>query len=63
MTQLQENNTQSQENRMTLILIAVVILFLICQTPTACILIYTSVYPNFYDEYTANIVKGMFSII
>jgi len=34
--------TMRQENRITIILIAVVIVFLICNLPTAAVLIYTS---------------------
>lgn len=40
----QSDNNQHQENRITITLIAVVILFMICQTPTAVTLIVTSIY-------------------
>lgn len=36
------SNSSRQEIRITIMLIAVVILFIICQTPTACILVYTA---------------------
>ncbi|RZC43234.1 uncharacterized protein BDFB_008730, partial [Asbolus verrucosus] len=54
MTNTQENVSMSNENRITVMLISVVFLFLICQTPTASLLIYQ----NFYeaqDEETKNI--------
>lgn len=46
MTQTQRDSA-NQENKITIMLIAVVILFLICQLPTAVMLVYTSahVYP------------------
>lgn len=56
---LQENNSQAQEHRMTVILIAVVLLFLICQTPSACILIYTSIYTKL-DATTEKLVRGTY---
>ena len=38
--------TMRQENRITITLIGVVIVFLICQLPTALVLIYSSFHPN-----------------
>ncbi|GLV32264.1 Proctolin receptor [Carabus blaptoides fortunei] len=61
MTKSKENNSQAQENRMTVILIAVVLLFLICQTPSACILIYTSIYTKL-DATTEKLVRGLGNI-
>ncbi|XP_068895026.1 sex peptide receptor-related protein 2 isoform X5 [Tenebrio molitor] len=45
MTNSQETVSMSNENRITVMLIGVVFLFLICQTPTASFLIYS----NFYE--------------
>lgn len=39
MEQCGNSSRQKQENKITMTLIAVVILFLVCQTPTACMLI------------------------
>ncbi|XP_050307445.1 sex peptide receptor isoform X2 [Anthonomus grandis grandis] len=40
-----DNSSVSNENRITIMLISVVVLFIICQTPTASNLIYYSFYP------------------
>lgn len=40
-----ENAAISNENRITIMLIAVVVMFLICQSPTASYLIYYNFYP------------------
>nr|XP_022920264.1 FMRFamide receptor isoform X2 [Onthophagus taurus] len=61
MTKNQESVTQTQENRITLLLISVVILFLICQTPTATFLIYDSI-ARTSDPYTNNIKRGLGNI-
>ncbi|XP_030749105.1 uncharacterized protein LOC115877125 isoform X2 [Sitophilus oryzae] len=51
MTNSKKNNSQESsvsshnENRITIMLIAVVVMFLICQTPTASLLIYQNFYP------------------
>ncbi|CAH0548119.1 unnamed protein product [Brassicogethes aeneus] len=44
MTNSQENISISNENRITVMLIGVVILFLVCQTPTATFLIYKNIH-------------------
>lgn len=41
-TSSSSSSTSRQEIRITVMLIAVVILFIMCQTPTACILVYTA---------------------
>lgn len=40
-------NDNSQENKITIMLIAVVILFFVCQLPTACHLLYSTLHENF----------------
>ncbi|XP_054707619.1 FMRFamide receptor-like [Uloborus diversus] len=42
-----EGSDSSQENKITMMLIAVVILFFICQLPTACHLLYSTLHENF----------------
>lgn len=51
-----------QENRITLILIAVVIVFLLCQMPTALVLIYTSVHYVDQGSSEDNILRGLGNI-
>ncbi|XP_049818518.1 sex peptide receptor-related protein 2-like isoform X2 [Aethina tumida] len=46
MTNSQENISISNENRITVMLIGIVLLFLICQTPTAAYLIYMNVHQS-----------------
>nr|XP_015833251.1 PREDICTED: thyrotropin-releasing hormone receptor isoform X5 [Tribolium castaneum] len=61
MTNSQETVSMSNENRITVMLIGVVFLFLICQTPTASFLIYS----NFYeaeDLATENIHRALGNI-
>lgn len=48
----------AQENKITIILIAVVVLFLICQTPTAINLIYISWINLPVDKESVNFQKG-----
>ena len=47
----------SNENRITVMLIGVVFLFLICQTPTASFLIYSNFHES-QDQTTENIHRG-----
>lgn len=49
--------SQSNENRITLVLIGVVVMFIICQTPTASFLIYEPLSSK-TDPYTENIKRG-----
>lgn len=51
-----------QENRITLILIVVVIVFLLCQMPTALVLIYTSVHIVELGSSEDNILRGLGNI-
>ncbi|CAL8068536.1 unnamed protein product [Orchesella dallaii] len=50
------------ENRITVILIAVVILFLVCQMPTALVLIYTSFYMPVRGSAEESILLGLGNI-
>ncbi|GAB6023930.1 hypothetical protein CHUAL_008661 [Chamberlinius hualienensis] len=50
-----------QENRITIMLIAVVIMFLLCQLPTASVLIYTSLKPEFLPG-EMNLLLGLGNI-
>lgn len=61
MTNFQDQKSQAQENRITLLLIAVVVLFLICQLPTASVLIYDALV-DVTDEVTLNIKAGLGNI-
>ncbi|XP_018323381.1 uncharacterized protein LOC108735748 [Agrilus planipennis] len=61
MTNSQDQMSQSQENRITLLLIGVVVLFLVCQTPTASFLIYDA-FDETKDTYSRNIKKGLGNI-
>lgn len=54
--------TIRQENRITLILIVVVIVFLICQMPTALVLIYTSIHLAEPGSAEFNILLGLGNI-
>ncbi|GIY20932.1 FMRFamide receptor [Caerostris darwini] len=45
-----ETSDNSQENKITIMLIAVVILFFVCQLPTACHLLYSTLHENFDDK-------------
>lgn len=53
----QDHVTMYQENRITLLLIGVVVLFLLCQTPTASFLIYDAL-DETADAHVRNIKKG-----
>lgn len=55
-------NSSKQENKITIMLIAVVILFFVCQLPTAVMLIFTSIhdYPENSDEYY--LIRGLNNI-
>lgn len=48
----------AQENKITIILIAVVVLFLICQTPSAVNLLYVSWFDAPTDAESQNLQKG-----
>lgn len=61
MTNSQEQKCQTQENRITLLLIAIVVLFLVCQIPTASVLIYTALVDQ-ADALTENIKAGLGNI-
>ncbi|KAF5305849.1 hypothetical protein FQR65_LT07588 [Abscondita terminalis] len=61
MTNFQEQKSQNQENRITLLLIAIVVLFLICQIPTASVLIYDALV-DVTDQVTLNIKAGLGNI-
>ncbi|KAF5283142.1 hypothetical protein FQA39_LY17400 [Lamprigera yunnana] len=61
MTNFQEQKSQTQENRITVLLIAVVVLFLICQIPTASVLIYDALV-EVTDDATLNIKAGLGNI-
>ncbi|GFS30109.1 FMRFamide receptor [Trichonephila inaurata madagascariensis] len=56
-----ETNDNSQENKITIMLIAVVILFFICQLPTACHLLYSTLHENF-DAKQLNLLRGLGNI-
>lgn len=49
-----------QENKMTVTLIAVVVLFLVCQTPTAIFLLYSSFVGEPLNRLEANLRLGKF---
>ncbi|XP_059620905.1 motilin receptor [Phlebotomus argentipes] len=64
MTNARQGDTStSQENKVTVTLIAVVLLFLICQTPTAIFLIYTSWAPETSDPRSLNLNRAMGNIL
>lgn len=54
--------TLRQENRITIILISVVIVFLVCQLPTAFVLIYTSITLVDYSSSEGFIFLGLGNI-
>ncbi|KAF8768339.1 FMRFamide receptor-like [Argiope bruennichi] len=56
-----ENSDNSQENKITIMLIAVVILFFICQLPTACHLLYSTLHENF-DLKQLYLLRGLGNI-
>lgn len=55
---LQSQSAAVQENKMTVTLIAVVLLFLVCQTPTAIFLIYTTFVGVPGSKEVGNLWKG-----
>ncbi|XP_063920468.1 FMRFamide receptor isoform X2 [Zophobas morio] len=61
MTNSQETVSMSNENRITVMLIGVVFLFLICQTPTASFLIYSNFHES-QDQTTENIHRALGNI-
>ncbi|XP_031356394.1 G-protein coupled receptor daf-37-like [Photinus pyralis] len=61
MTNSQEQKSQTQENRITLLLISIVVLFLVCQIPTASFLIYEALVGQ-ADDFTENIKAGLGNI-
>lgn len=61
MTNSQEQKCQTQESRITLLLISIVVLFLICQIPTASVLIYDALVDE-ADARTENIKAGLGNI-
>ncbi|XP_055679333.1 motilin receptor isoform X2 [Lutzomyia longipalpis] len=64
MTNTRQGDTStSQENKVTVTLIAVVLLFLVCQTPTAIFLIYTSWAPENNDPRSVNFILAMGNIL
>ncbi|GAB0096745.1 hypothetical protein DMENIID0001_123080 [Sergentomyia squamirostris] len=64
MTNTRQGDTNtSQENKVTVTLIAVVLLFLICQTPTAIFLIYISWAPEHSDPRYRNLDYAMGNIL
>ncbi|GBM82275.1 FMRFamide receptor [Araneus ventricosus] len=56
-----ENSDSSQENKITIMLIAVVILFFVCQLPTACHLLYSTLHENF-DLKQLYLLRGLGNI-
>jgi hypothetical protein len=58
----QSDNIQTQENKITITLIAVVILFMVCQIPTAITLIYNLFHQPPTNSVEENIVLGLGNI-
>jgi hypothetical protein len=58
----QGDSIQSQENKITITLIAVVILFMVCQIPTAIALIYNLFHKPQEESYEDNIRLGLGNI-
>nr|CAD7263941.1 unnamed protein product [Timema shepardi] len=58
----QADNSQSQENKITVTLIAVVVLFMFCQIPTALILLYTSFQEPLRGSDEDNVLRGLGNI-
>nr|CAD7415857.1 unnamed protein product [Timema poppensis] len=61
-TEQRDNSTQSQENKITVTLIAVVVLFMFCQIPTALILFYTSFQEPLRGSTKDNVLRGLGNI-
>ncbi|CAL8123658.1 unnamed protein product [Orchesella dallaii] len=62
MSSVRQVQIMRQENRITLILIVVVIVFLICQLPTALVLIYTSIHVVQVNSVEDNVLRGLGNI-
>nr|CAD7205759.1 unnamed protein product [Timema douglasi] len=61
-TEQRDNSTQSQENKITVTLIAVVVLFMFCQIPTALVLFYTSFQEPLRGSTKDNVLRGLGNI-
>lgn len=59
---IQQQSDSAQENKVTITLIAVVILFLLCQTPSAIQLLWTIDYDK-GDHKSPNLILGKLRII
>ncbi|CAL8137204.1 unnamed protein product [Orchesella dallaii] len=59
---LQSFQASRNDNKVTMTLISVVVLFLICQMPTALVLIYTSIHVPELDSMEENILLGLGNI-
>jgi hypothetical protein len=57
-----KNDSMRQESHITIMLIAVVILFLICQLPTACVLIYSAFHDGEEENNQQLLVRGLGNI-
>ncbi|KAK2725582.1 FMRFamide receptor-like isoform X2 [Artemia franciscana] len=57
-----DEKSQNQETRITIILISVVIVFIVCQLPTALILIYTSSVNPSPNSYVSEMLRGLGNI-
>lgn len=59
-----KNTSQSDQNKVTILLIATVLLFLICQLPSALLLIYEAIFPldNHVSDVTKDIRLGLNNI-
>ncbi|XP_042233162.1 thyrotropin-releasing hormone receptor-like isoform X1 [Homarus americanus] len=61
-----DNHSQSQENKITIMLIAVVLLALVCQLPVAVLLLYTTVYvsePHSNSQYVELSLGNIFNLL
>jgi len=56
------NESLRQESHITIMLIAVVILFIICQLPTACVLIYSAFNDEEEDPNQQSLIRGLGNI-
>jgi hypothetical protein len=57
-----KTDSMRQESHITIMLIAVVILFLICQLPTACVLIYSAFHDEEEETNQQLLVRGLGNI-
>ncbi|XP_065161863.1 FMRFamide receptor [Atheta coriaria] len=62
LTNAAENTRQRHENRITILLIGIVVLFLVCQTPTAAFLIYDALDTTAPSKSGENIKRGLGNI-